>query len=1310
MEFPRKDIDELENNEKTIKLQITDWYIPESDKSRPRKNYDEEQDLYTMLIYGTDENNITYSINVIEYEPYFFVKAPEHWDDYSDKKYQEKVNELNFTLLNEKYESQWNGKKYKKNIISNHFKQHFNNLSVVKKKEFWGFTNERIFNYIKVSVKSLALFNQLKYYFSSKKKDGFILYESNIDPFIRYIHEQDIKPCGWISIEDYEVSDNETRCNYNITTKYKNVKSLNINRIAPLLIASFDIECTSSHGDFPLAKKDYKKVAQDLTNVARNGYEIDKSYLVYWLQCIITKDVNIDDNLVINRIYPKKNIKFEDIPKMIEKEADNIIKLLNKVSEIDILDEDDDDDTDKNKLTVGEINKLEDDINKLLTRSLPSLFGDEIIQIGTTVHKYGCADIIYKNIISLNTCDKIEDCDVIECKTEKEVIIEWKKMLAELNPDVLIGYNIFGFDMSYLWDRTIELGINDTFAMGLGRQITKKCILKEQTLSSSALGDNTLKYFDMDGIVIIDLLKVMQKDFKLDSYKLDNVASIYIGDKKDDLKPRELFEKYRGNSADRCVIAKYCVQDCALVNRLLHKLKILENNIGMGNVCLVPLNFLFRRGQGIKVFSLITKQCMDKGLVIPVINSYDNAYLDTDGYEGAVVLDPNEGMYLNDPIVVFDYGSLYPSSMISKDLSHDRYVLNDKYIIDDPNIEYIDVSYDLYEGKGDKKKKCGVKTCKFAKIKDKDGKQKRGIIAEILIMLLNERKNTRKKIEYKTITTKNESYFGYITEKENYYNILNIDTEETTIVNKNDILDIKDTYSNFEKDVFDSLQSAYKITANSLYGQIGARTSPIYLKEIAACTTATGREMIMTAKKFVEENYNAEVIYGDTDSIFCKFPLKDTNGNQIYGKQALQSAIEIGQIVEKDIAKIMPYPQKLNYEKTLYPFIILSKKRYVGNLYEFDVNKFKQKSMGIVLKRRDNANIVKKIYGGIIDILLNKQDLHESIKFLNDELTDLVNGITSINDLVITKSLRGSYKDPTKIAHKVLADRIGSRDPGNKPMANDRVPYVYIKIDNITKDTLQGDRIENPEYILQNKLIPDYLHYITNQIMKPVIQLYALCLDELPNYDKENDYWDLLDTELKNSKTIYHDDDKRFNRVENLKLRMVKELLFDKFINMLSEVKPKKGKKIKEIISISNEIKDNIINPTVNLNITKKKDTKIINSIIKIISDKKTIWKSEINNGTDKKQETINCIIKIIEYYRENNIEDEIKIKLNNKKFVNDFNIATINLNDFKKYEQIDENLVEKALNTCDIGIMSNSISILDFKNIFLSNKKITFI
>ena len=419
----------------------------------------------------------------------------------------------------------------------------------------------------------------------------------------------------------------------------------------------------------------------------------------------------------------------------------------------------------------------------------------------------------------------------------------------------------------------------------------------------------------MDGIILIDLFKVMQRDHKLDSYKLDNVASIFLGDKKDDLKPKEIFEKFKGDSKDRCIIAKYCIQDCALVNRLLHKLKILENNIGMGNVCLVPLNYLFRRGQGIKIFSLIAKECMERGYLIPVLNSYNNLDCDSIGYEGAVVLEPKQGMYLNDPIVVFDYGSLYPSSMISKDLSHDRYIIDEKYMIKDPNIEYIDVSYDIYEGKGDKKKKIGIKTCKFANVKDENGNPKKGIIAEILMKLLSERKNTRKKIEYETIITKDSKYIGLVTEKDQEIEVYNIDEKTKVIIKNVEIIKRIDTYKKFEKDVFDALQSAYKITANSLYGQIGARTSPIYLKEIAACTTATGREMIMKAKEFVEKNYGAEVIYGDTDSIFCKFNLKDKNNIPVYDKQALQYAIDIDINIEKNIATIMPYQQNLNYEK-----------------------------------------------------------------------------------------------------------------------------------------------------------------------------------------------------------------------------------------------------------------------------------------------------------------------------------------------------------------------------------------------------------
>lgn len=1391
MDFPRKEVPELDPK-LPIRFQITDIYVPESDKNRTKKLYDEEQDVYTMLIYGSTLNGETVSVNVENYNPYFFVKGPAEWDDLSEKEYDNKVEKLQTTLLYEKYDAVWNGKKYSKKIIPKYLEEHFVKLEKIKKKEFWGFTNNKLFNYIKVEVKSLLLFNGLKYYFNSLKKDGFKLYESNIDPFLRYIHNQNIKPCGWVEISNYKVTDNNTRCDYNITINHTDITPLDINKISPLLIASFDIECTSSHGDFPLAKKDYKKVVQDITAVSKVGYDIDKECFIYWIQQIFKQDIIIEPSLIINKVYPKKNVDMTNIlddflshttglvwEKISENDTSSLIELksnklglelfnnkkeftqdefktfniktnvnisnfvkynnsyfkpINYITEIinildkisDETDNDDDDDNDDSiktkKLNISELNRLEDRLNKILTSILPELLGDEIIQIGTTVHRYGSDEIIYRNIVSLNSCDSIENCDIIECKTEKQLIREWKKIIQALNPDVLIGYNIFGFDMDYIWLRTIELNMNEEFSEGLGRKIDRKCGLFKQELSSSALGENILKYFDMDGMIIIDLFKVMQKDHKLDSYKLDNVASIFLGDKKEDLKPKELFERFKGNSSDRCVIAKYCIQDCALVNRLLHKLKILENNIGMGNVCLVPLNFLFRRGQGIKIFSLIAKQCMEKNFLIPVINNYDNLDIDADGYEGAVVLDPKEGMYLNDPIVVFDYGSLYPSSMIARDLSHDRYVLDDKYIIDDPNIEYINVYYDLYEGVGDKKRKVGVKKCKFAQIKDENGNQKRGIIAEILMMLLAERKNTRKKIEYKTVYLNNATYTGFINEKNDIVSIIDIDKNNTVTVNKNDIIEIKDTYSKFEQDVFDALQLAYKVTANSLYGQIGARTSPIYLKDIAACTTATGREMIMTAKKYVEDNYNAEVIYGDTDSIFCKFPLKDKNNNPVYGKQALEYAIDVGKDVEKNISKIMPFPQKLNYEKSLYPFIIFSKKRYVGNLYEFDVNSFKQKSMGIVLKRRDNANIVKKIYGGLINILLNKQNLNESIEFLNDSLDDLVNGKANINDLVISKTLKGSYKDPSKIAHKVLADRIASRDPGNKPATNDRIPYVYIKLPYVDKTTLQGDRIENPEYILENKITPDYLHYITNQIMKPVLQLYALCLEDLPNYDKDNDYWSKVENDLKDKSPIYLDNNKRKNRIENLRLQMVKELLFDKFIDRLSEPKQKKQKKkhIENLEISTNEKKiisnlnDNII---VDVKITKKNNSTTLDTKCKIVKDKKTIWSYDNYTGKDKKLHTIKVICDIIDYFKNNNITDNIiNIKLNNKTFVKEYKSVLVNYNAFVKNEKNNSNLIEKAIKyegletMNDIDMLNKSINVGCFEKLILISDKFKFV
>ena len=165
----------------------------------------------------------------------------------------------------------------------------------------------------------------------------------------------------------------------------------------------------------------------------------------------------------------------------------------------------------------------------------------------------------------------------------------------------------------------------------------------------------------------------------------------------------------------------------------------------------------------------------------------------------------------------------------------------------------------------------------------------------VLVELLAARKKTRGYIKFKTVTLKNgDEYSGFLKEKDDKYIITDDDGVKTEI-NKDDVENIKDTYDAFMKAVFNSRQLAFKIVANSLYGQCGGKTSSFYDKDIAASTTATGRKLLKYACMIVDEVYGdtvvetshgrvhckAETVYGDTDSAFMCFNLKDMEGNDI---------------------------------------------------------------------------------------------------------------------------------------------------------------------------------------------------------------------------------------------------------------------------------------------------------------------------------------------------------------------------------------------------------------------------------------------
>ena len=1280
---------------------------------------------FIITLYGIDKDNNRVVCHITKYLPYFYIKIPNDWDQPTGVKL---IKDICNIKPRQDIENTIFGSV--KGIVLNTCKDFYG--------VYWNQNTDNIqsFNYLKISMKTYdsmtkiiklvkTHYNLKKYNSSSKLgirlnewKLNTIsnydcdcnLYESTIHPIIRFIHDTNINPTGWVQCKCKNdiITGLFNSCEYEYSASFKSLKPYDHNEISKYKIASFDIECDSSHGDFPLAKKNFKKLAVDIfdsyQSILKNSPESRRELYnnkieIHLLKLLISgftgdfskfnssyKYANMSKINIINNEIPDESVYDDIIDKIMED-----IYLIENIKDLEI----------KGKDRDNCINKIQGIIDERCNVLNIQVEGDPIIQIGTVFYEFGSGDITRHILVispneSEEICDNIDGIIVERCKDEKELLLGWKNIINKMDPDFITGYNIFGFDFKYIYDRakvlfTCKDKCNDPWwhvsncpmkeFLNFGKMNSKifkskdhknkKCNMKTQKLSSSALGDNTLNYLTMDGRILFDIQKEVQKGHNLESYKLDNVAAHFMRGKllektdnkisvsdigqlkngdyisfrthtnigeelfndgkkyqilkiiqkdiyltenididlkdyhkvewclnKDDISPQDIFDKHKyGGPSGRAEVAKYCIQDCELCINLLLLLDIVPNNLGMANVSYVPASFIFLRGQGVKVSSVISRESGKRNTRIPdlkklpnlkdYIKMYNNKktisdndlelrlnkleeknedegkinskqkdlYLEhfkkiecpiekntkleiiensgwrkpeeyelddyykriisqsengIDGYEGAIVLDPTPGIYLEDPISVLDYASLYPSSIIEKNISHETYIENKDLlpIIGEQN--YYTISYQdwIYKGKGTgdtiEKVNAGTETvCHFLKpeyMKEKnmfqEGEKHMGIIPAVLNDLLSARKNTKKLM-------KNET-------------------------------------DDFKKKVLDGLQLAYKVTANSVYGQLGAKTSGVFKMNLAACTTSVGRSRIYDASRGVKEWANKkgykepEVVYGDTDSVFVKFSRELLDGTILEGKEALDHCIQCGKEAgdyithgiikgededgEEIIVKhdpLLKHPQDLEYEKTFWPFILISKKRYTGDKYEFDSKYCSRNAMGIVLKRRDNAPIVKYIFGNVIEKIMIEKDFELAVNWLKENLLKIRNGEFSLRYFIITKALNGYYKNPQQIAHKVLADRMAVRDPGNKPKPNDRIPYAYIKLNDDKlydynnpyksgarkgqprlKNVMQGDRIEHYDYIVKHNLTIDYEFYITNQIMNPVKQVLDLHMDE----------------------------------------------------------------------------------------------------------------------------------------------------------------------------------------------------------------------
>lgn len=301
---------------------------------------------------------------------------------------------------------------------------------------------------------------------------------------------------------------------------------------------------------------------------------------------------------------------------------------------------------------------------------------DPVIQIANIITIQGQSKPCVQNVFTLNSCANIVGTQTLCFEKEQELLQKWSDFLVEADPDIIIGYNINGFDLPYLLDRAKTLKITN-FPF-LGRIAASKTLAKDTQFSSKAFGTRNSKAINIEGRIQMDVLTLMQRDHKLRSYTLNSVSAHFLGEQKEDVHHSIISDLHNGNEETRRRLAIYCLKvtddnkDAHLPQRLVDKLMCIINYIEMARVTGVNFNYLLTRGQQIKVVSQLFRKAMTEDLVIPAMEIEGT----DEQYEGAIVIEPEKGFY-QVPIATLDFTSLYPSIMMAHNLCYSTY-LQDK--------------------------------------------------------------------------------------------------------------------------------------------------------------------------------------------------------------------------------------------------------------------------------------------------------------------------------------------------------------------------------------------------------------------------------------------------------------------------------------------------------------------------------------------------------------------------------------------------------------------------------------------------------
>jgi DNA polymerase alpha subunit A len=643
----------------------------------------------------------------------------------------------------------------------------------------------------------------------------------------------------------------------------------------------------------------------------------------------------------------------------------------------------------------------------------------------------------------------------IQVMEEKPLLSLLCSKIQQLDPDVIIGHNVFGNELDVLANRLHYFGLK------VWHRISR-CQRNEEPNPPRMKGASNSQWAGRQftlGRLVCDTYLNARELMRESTYELSHLTRKVLGVERqvhpipstmvqggDAADPDSVIRMCTGSAEGLRALADHTLCDTLLAVRLAWRLQVLPLTRQLSNLAgnLWSNSLLNKRAERnewllVHEFKRLKYIVPDKSLGgKPVGKSaavFDEPDFEADGgdednhnsgggtfrrkkaaaYMGGLVLEPKAGLY-DKLVLLLDFNSLYPS------------------IIREYNICFTTVErLDAEESEKAESAEAVIPAHPPRGMED-------GVLPRVIARLVNSRRAVKQMLK----TEKTES----------------------------------------GKMMLDIRQKALKLTANSMYGCLGFSSSRFYAKPIASLITWTGRQTLQATVDLVEKNLRLDVVYGDTDSIFVHTGQDDFAA-------ALQVGAEISKEVNKRYSKL-----EIEMDGVFRSLLLLKKKKYAGlKVRDWDKQLFDLELKGIDMVRRDWCVMSKSMGGAILDQLLTPtaKSREDCLMWLEEYLRHIGKQMDSnaipLSEYVITKGITkmpDEYPDAKSQPHVLVAKR--RIEAGERIRPGNEIPYIVCKISDGDGLSL-AERARSPEEAARLGLTPDIAWYKAQQIHPPIARL-----------------------------------------------------------------------------------------------------------------------------------------------------------------------------------------------------------------------------